>query len=58
MFVVIGLGGTPDAPEHVYCIPLEAMQGNTLTFEDVRPYWKKTTERTTFYWDSESRTLR
>jgi hypothetical protein len=58
VFVVIGLGGTPDAPEHVYCIPLEAMQGNTLTFEDVRPYWKKIAERTAFYWDSESRMLR
>jgi hypothetical protein len=37
VFVVIGLGSTPNAPEHVYCIPLEAMQDNTLTFEDVRP---------------------
>jgi hypothetical protein len=34
------------------------MKGNTLTFEDVRPYWKKTAERTAFYWDHESRTLR
>jgi len=58
VFVVIGLGGTPDAPEHVYCIPLEAMKGNTLTFEDVRPYWKKIAERTAFYWDHDSRTLR
>jgi hypothetical protein len=58
VYVVIGLGGTPDAPEHVYCIPLEAMKSNTLTFEDVRPYWKKTTERTTFFWDHDTRTLR
>ena len=37
---------------------LQAMKGNTLTFEDVRPCWKKIAERTAFYWDSESRTLR
>lgn len=56
--MVIGLGGTPDAPEHVYCIPLEAMKSNTLTREDLRPHLKNTTERTTFFWDSDSRTLR
>jgi hypothetical protein len=32
--------------------------GRTLSFEDVRPYWKKTTERTTFFWDHDTRTLR
>jgi hypothetical protein len=42
----------------VYCVPLSAITGNTLTFEDVRPYWKKTSERTSFFWDSDSRTLR
>jgi len=58
VFVIIGLVGTPDAPEHVYCIPWEAMKGNTLTFEVVRPYCKKIAERTAFYWDHDTRTLR
>jgi hypothetical protein len=34
------------------------MKGNTLTFEDVRPYWKKIAERSSFYWDHDTRMLR
>lgn len=43
VFIIIGVGGLPHAPEAVYIVPLDQVQGHILTKSELQPYQCKTT---------------
>lgn len=40
VFVIIGLGGTPDIPESVYVVPLQQIRSNVLTEKELKQYYR------------------
>jgi LPXTG-motif cell wall-anchored protein len=40
VFVIIGLGGTPESPQSVYLIPLRQIRSNVLTEQQLKPYYR------------------
>ena len=49
VFVIIGIGGTPDDPEQLYVVPLEKMNGAIVQLKELQPYLKE--NKKNFYWD-------
>lgn len=56
VFVVIGLGGTPDKPQDVFIVPLAKMNSSTITKTELTNY-KKENPETAFFWDYEKNVL-
>lgn len=56
VFVVIGLGGTPDKPQEVFIVPLAKMNSSTITKTELTNY-KKENPETAFFWDYEKNVL-
>lgn len=54
VFIVVGLGGKPQAPERMFCIPLEEVEYPELYMSRLER-WERNAEQS-FYWDG--RTLR
>ncbi len=56
VFVVIGLGGTPDKPQELFIVPLAKMNSSTITKTELTHYKKENLE-TAFFWDYEKNVL-
>lgn len=39
-YFILGFSGEPDAPREVYLVPSEEVKGNTMLFENLRPFRK------------------
>jgi len=55
VFIVIGVGGTPGDPKHLYVIPLGDIKSHILNDGDIKKYLK--TDDRGFYWNVEDKTL-
>ena len=42
LFIALGIGGAPDAPNEVYIIPFKAVASCTLSMDTIQPYRKPT----------------
>ncbi len=51
VFIVIGLGGRPDSPEAMFCLPLEEAKYEELYFSLLNQYKKKNPE-SGFFWSN------
>lgn len=56
MFIVIGLGGTPDNPDYMYCIPLWQARHNILNVSGLKRYRRNS--RRPFTWDRATHELK
>ncbi len=57
VFVMIGIGGTPSAPERVYAVPLRVLKLNRAKEDYIREYMRKDTKKK-FFLDTENLLLR
>ena len=57
VFVVIGIGGTPDKPFDVYCIPLRKLKSTILFDKDLKNTNKGKRKYFRLYWDEENKNL-
>ena len=55
VFVIIGIGGSPDSPEEIFIIPLSQLKSATISQEELRIYEKK--DKGPFYWDGNRKQL-
>ncbi|MCD1294706.1 hypothetical protein CUJ83_06795 [Methanocella sp. CWC-04] len=56
VFVIIGLGGTPEKPEVMYCLPLWKAKYNILDTRELKRYRRDSRKK--FSWDGKSGELR
>ncbi len=57
VFVVIGVGGEPDQPEDLFIIPLNKLEGNTISKASLFAF-KKDESHPGLFWDSEGKVLK
>lgn len=57
VFIVLGVGGKPEAPKYVNVIPLEAIKDEVFTPAKLAPYLRKEANAPFFY-DADTQTLR
>lgn len=57
VFVVIGVGGSPSAPERVYAVPLRVLKLNIAKEDYIRDFMREDKEKN-FYLDTENMLLR
>lgn len=57
VFLVLGVGGSPDAPDCVYVIPLEQAQQSDLCEKDIERFRRKETSKD-FYYYAKKNTLK
>ncbi len=57
VFVAMGIGGEPDAPEQMYIVPLEKLQKPSVSFDELKLYRRQDPKRN-LYWDTKKRVLR
>lgn len=50
IFVIIGLGGVPNRPNDIFCIPLKQAQKSEISIKELNKYKKKSIE-SGFYWN-------
>jgi hypothetical protein len=55
VFIIIGVGDSPDDPKHLYVIPLKDIKSHILYDSDIKKYLK--TDNRGFYWKIENKTL-
>ena len=56
VFIVVGLGGEPDNPEGLFCIPLEEAKYPNL-FTNVLEKYEGNTENPSFFWKGKEKSL-
>ena len=57
VFIVVGLGGEPDNPGGLFCIPLEEAKYPNL-FTNVLEKYEGKTENPSFFWNGNKKTLK
>lgn len=57
VFVTIGVGGLPTAPNELYIIPLNFLESNTVSKDELQPF-KRILMEEKFYWDEKTKQLR
>ena len=57
VFVVIGVGGEPNAPNEVFIIPLSKLKSNTISQEKLKSYKREIADKE-FFWDFKKNSLR
>jgi hypothetical protein len=56
LYIVIGLGGSPENPERMFCIPIEEAKYTKLYPSIFENYERNTDEL--FFWDAENKNLK
>ncbi|WP_233564700.1 hypothetical protein [Methanohalophilus sp. RSK] len=56
LYIVIGLGGSPESPERMFCIPIEEAKYTKLYPSIFENYERNTDEL--FFWDAENKNLK
>lgn len=56
VFVVIGLSGTPNHPDHIFCLPLEIAKYPEL-FRSVLDKYAREPPNKPFFWDTKNKKL-
>lgn len=57
VYVVIGIGGEPEAPNEIFIVPLASIKSSTLSKTELSKY-KKDTNESLFNWDYKKKELR
>lgn len=57
VFIVIGVGGTPNKPNEAYCIPLKKIKSTILFDKDLKKYAKGERRYFRLYWDDNKKNL-
>ena len=56
VFLALGVGGSPSKPEELFVFPLKNLKENTISFEQLVNYRKKTDKN--FFYDMSTKVLR
>jgi Holliday junction resolvase len=56
VFLALGVGGSPSAPEHLYMVPLREVRSETMRYEQLLQYAQKVSTNT-FYYDVRTQRL-
>ena len=57
VFVAMGIGGEPDAPEQMYIVPLDKLQNPSVSFDELKLYRRQDPNRNLF-WDTKEGVLK
>ncbi|BAX80845.1 hypothetical protein ALGA_2523 [Labilibaculum antarcticum] len=56
VFITLGIGGEPSAPQNCYILPLDEIKSNSILKNELYKYWKKTAAN--FYFDIKTNELK
>lgn len=50
VLVAIGVGGTPSSPKSFYLVPLDSIDGEKISFDDLKPFYMSSPKERYDYW--------